>query len=699
MKLFLVIFCVLFSTRSFGAVLDPTLHQILDIYEGKTTRSRAANTAILQSLSLGDTLPSEILVLGKGDVSAVMKYGARVQTKTFRYFTALIPVSSLSSIQNEKAVEFLYYGPPLRPLMDQAFPYVSANQSEAAGYRGDDVIVGVVDTGLDINHQDFLSDNGLSRVLYLWDQTADGSGPENFGYGKEWTKYDIDNGFCTAIDEQFHGTHVTGIAAGSGKRSGGTYRGISPRANIVFVKAVLSLNYVYDAVSYIFFRAQQMNKPCVVNISLGNHYGSHTEYDDYNLAMDDLVNYYGKNGRVIVWAAGNEGATSDGVHTRTNAVSVDTSVPFNYGALPAVVYFWYTNANLTVRLRNNGGTIVLPFTNTSTFSSLATTDFELYSGANPAGEKYVALVLHASSSYFGTWNMDFQQNPAAGQIDGYIANYDPDINNKFNQAWRSGSITSQACQKLALSVGAIVTRTNYTDILGNPHIFPTYNMFDLVYFSSRGPTRDGKNKPDVSAPGAWVIAPYANTPGLSLPSDKRINEFYAILQGTSMAAPVVTGIVAQILEKEPYLTVDDIRQLFINYAKTNDYKPDRNWNGTFGYGIADLSFLTSVNAAQAKIDVSLKNNVMNVTGDKDNQLYVLLRCNSTLIGSTVRAAVYDRNGGLIRDFGSERIDQIKVKEYSWNGKDQFARTVQPGLYFLLVSVDNAVSRYPVLVVR
>lgn len=698
----LVLLLSLSSAVSFAAEFRPYLNLVMNAYDGKTAYSSDRKSSILSSLSLGWSAPSELILFGKGDPSSMLKYGARLQTRTGKYFTAIVPFSSLASLRAETAIDFLEYGPPMEPLMNLAFPYVSANQSEAAGYRGDDVIIGVVDTGLDVNHRDFLSDNGLSRVLYLWDQTSTaGNGPAGFDYGREWTKYDIDNGLCTEVDEGFHGTHVTGIAAGNGNRSSGFYKGISPRANIIFVKMNFSaMGYLLDAVNYVFFRAKQLNKPCVINLSLGNQYGSHTSKDDFNQAMDELVNYYGQNGHIIVWAAGNDGTNVNRVHAQTNLSASGTiDIPFYCGSPSSMyLYFWYDDTNgLDIKISYPSGTTAIDFTNTSSFSLISTSELDLQAGANTSGEKYIALTIHSGNT--GVWNITFS-NHAPIQVDGYINNFSGGLRYfPYNQT--NGTLSGQASQGLAISVGAIVTKNEYTNFLGTVYqqSGTEYTLHGLAGFSSHGPTRDNKNKPEVAAPGSYVVAPYAYTPGWSLPLNERISEYYAVMQGTSMAAPVVTGIIAQLLEKEPYLTAADIRAQFAVYAKTNSAKPLRDWDPLFGYGIADLSFLNAVNAAQAKLDVSLKNNVMNVSGDKDNTLYVLFRSNSSQIGSTVRAAVYDRNGGLVRELANERISQIIVKEYSWNGKDQFARTVQPGLYFLLVTVDNAVSRYPVLIVR
>lgn len=682
-----------FAMQVHSAVFNPFLNQISDLYDGKLSFTAEQKNSVLKSFAFGTVLPSRVLVVGKGDPSALMKYGGKVQTRTLNYFTAFVPLNALDAIRRESEIKFLNYEPRVQKYMDNAYPYVDANQSAAAGYKGDDVIVGVVDTGIDVKHQDFKTENGLSRILYLWDQNVYGTIPYGFDYGAEYTKYDIDNGNCPEYDEEFHGTHVTGIAAGNGNRSSGSYKGISPRANIIFVKLNFdSMGYLLDAVSYIINKARTLNRPCVINLSLGNQSGSHTEYDDFNLAMDDVVNYYGTRGHIIVWAAGNDG-TGQG-HIQTNSIGANTTVNVNYGQSPAYLFFWYTNSSLTFRIRNQVPATVVDWTNSGVVSTLSGTGVSVQCGANDSGEKYIYISITGTT---GTWRIDFTNDSTAGQINGYVANVSS--YNYFNNYSTNGTLSGQASQSLAISVGAMVTKTNYTDINNTVHYYPTYTVGDLAYFSSHGPSRNGKNKPEVVAPGAYIVSVYASTPGYSLLSSEKVNEYYAAMQGTSMAAPVVTGIIAQMLEKETNLTVSDIQQRFQNYTKLNSVKTSRTWDAAFGYGIADLSFLTTVDAAQARLDVSLKNNVMNVTQDKDTQLYILFRSNSSQIGKTVRAAVYDKNGGLVRDFGSTRVNQIAVKEYVWNGKDQFSRTVRPGLYFVQITLDNDTSRYPVLVVR
>ncbi len=92
----------------------------------------------------------------------------------------------------------------------------------AQAYKGDGVVIGIIDTGIDYNHPDFKDASGKTRIKFLWDQVLpDSAPPLPYNYGQEWTATDIDNGKAGAHRSTFesqygHGTHVASVAAGNG---------------------------------------------------------------------------------------------------------------------------------------------------------------------------------------------------------------------------------------------------------------------------------------------------------------------------------------------------------------------------------------------------------------------------------------------------------------------------------------------------
>lgn len=127
-------------------------------------------------------------------------------------------------------------------------------------YKGKNVVMGVIDTGIDITHPDFKDSLGNTRILWIWDHTlaAAGNTPQPYNYGQEFSAADINGGLASATDDiGAHGTHVTGIASSSGGTDT-AFTGVAPEADIISVKLNFNLSdnawltSIADAVNYIF---------------------------------------------------------------------------------------------------------------------------------------------------------------------------------------------------------------------------------------------------------------------------------------------------------------------------------------------------------------------------------------------------------------------------------------------------------------
>ena len=231
--------------------------------------------------------------------------GVEIRSRMGTVTTVNMPKEKIHEIA---ALDFVRYieGPKAaRMHLDAAVPEIGAPTAWAQGYTGEDVIIGIVDTGIDWAHGDFWFDAAKteSKILYIWDQT-DGTGPAPapYGYGTEWTRADIEAGTCTETDDDGHGTHVAGIAASSGKETG-NYKGVAPSANIVFVKTMGWTDAYIDGWNYIVQRAQAEGKPCVISCSWGSYFSSHDEFDPWAQAAD----WCAAQGVQVICSAGNDG--------------------------------------------------------------------------------------------------------------------------------------------------------------------------------------------------------------------------------------------------------------------------------------------------------------------------------------------------------------------------------------------------------
>lgn len=212
----------------------------------------------------------------------------------------------------------------------------------SAGFTGKGVVVGMVDSGLDWDHPDFWSSPSDTRILYIWNQTITPLGgeapPPEFGYGVEYDSSDVIAGTPREVDSTGHGTHVMGAAAGDGSATNGLeppgrYAGLAPEAYIIAVKTTWLDADVVDGVDYIFRRAEALGLPCVVNLSLGSHYGPHDGTGPFEAAIANLTG----PGKIVVGAAGNSGG--DPLHARAVVSGVD-NVSFQApGALYQALFF------------------------------------------------------------------------------------------------------------------------------------------------------------------------------------------------------------------------------------------------------------------------------------------------------------------------------------------------------------------------
>ena len=434
-------------------------------------------------------------------------------------------------------------------------------------YRGKDVVIGIIDTGIDFTHPDFIDSLGNTKVMYIWDQTIGSptNTPANFSYGEEWDSTDINLGVCTHVDPSSyygHGTNVSAMAASNGNATNSHY-GTAPDANLIVVASNFNsanwLGTIADAVEYIYSKADSMGLPCVINISAGTYGGSHDGLDLDALRIDSLMK--AKTGRALVCAAGNAGSHA-AFHLGYD-LSADTSFTwfeFNSsivipGYAPSgCVYFelYADTADFDSALFSFGADLIgTPYQNRGTMQYLSMPGF--YDGSystfidgngifvdsitNSLGQKiadvaigyykvnddetYVMQVIINPDSLHTDYEWSFLTT-GLGKFDvwstsngilGYSDMVDTIPNStvlvdssfyKYPDLLQS-IVGSFTCLPDVITVGNYVNLSSYIDVQGNLQTPIGQPSGELYSSSSKGPTRIGVTKPTVVGPGSTTM--------------------------------------------------------------------------------------------------------------------------------------------------------------------------------------------------
>lgn len=396
-----------------------------------------------------------------------------------------------------------------------------------------------------------------------------------------------------------HGTHAAGSAAGNGRgTSGGTFKGMAPGANIIAVRATrdyvggFGTTDIVNALSFIDQKAQELGLPYVINLSLGGHVGPHDGTTLEERTIDNLVGS-GKPGKAIVVAAGNEG--DEAIHTggtlsQGGNVALQVNVPSGGGVFIADI--WYKGSDTF------GVGFIAPTGASLNPAPVPPGSNKCYQLGNPAVA--IVCITHANNNTYngdkeivfqvisllsGTWQLILRGDSVInGRYDGWILGccgwMNPD-----NQM----RVGMPGTARNAITVGAYTTKNQWTDVDGNPRS-RSATVGDIAAFSSDGPTRDGRLKPEIAAPGQMICSTLsgqslAGSIGSMYPDRSYICQGgrHGISMGTSFAAPHVTGAVALLLSTNRNLDATQLRDMLTSAARRDSFTgatPNNRW----GYG-------------------------------------------------------------------------------------------------------------------
>ncbi len=514
--------------------------------------------------------------------------------------TARIPLARLEYVRRQPFVVSLKPAQSLHPELADTIREIEARQDllppEAVGGQGRDVVIGIVDFGCDFAHRNFRRSDGSTRLLAIWNQNGAANAGSPFSYGTLYDQAAINAaltqanpyaalGYGPRPDQPgapagTHGTHVMDIAGGNGLGSGTP--GVAPEADLVFVDVaasdipwagpdVLTSSFgdsvqLLEALRFIFDFAG--NRPCVVNVSLGTNGGPHDGTTLVEQGIDALLAEVPN--RAVVIAASNSFA--DGIHA-AGRVPQQGSVDLRWQVQDAdwthnECEIWYSgsdrlrlellapdgtqlgllDAGQSGRLTDNAGNVLL---------------FAAHRVDDPNNHDNVIGIFLENTLPAGTWTLRLHavqvQN---GTFHAWIERDDnspsmfvPPHDNRY-------TLGSISCGCHTIVVGSYDAHKS---------------TVPLSWFSSSGPTRDGRTKLELSAPGHNVLAAHSRTgTGVTRKS------------GTSMAAPAVTGVVALLLSEARAhgidLTIDEIRAVLRSSVQASPPDPTAGWDPRYGDG-------------------------------------------------------------------------------------------------------------------
>jgi subtilisin family serine protease len=525
----------------------------------------------------------------------------RVVTRFGSIVTCRIPPSEVFAVRNDPAIVSLKAARTVEPATieyptdSRAHYDIRADRGRARSPdwpRGRGVLVCCLDFGCDVAHEAFRFPNGRTRLVALWDQRAHPrSGVRApYGYGRVFSRADIDRALTrtdpyAALDYHpassdpsgrgSHGTHVMSIAAWSDFGPPGS-EGLAPEGDLAFVHLATSnarnTHDLGDSVRLLealdFVRTIAGARPWVVNLSLGRTSGDHSGRSLVEMAMDFLVAE--APGRAIVQSCGNYYQKQTAAHGRVppgHAVDLEWIVrPDDPSENELEIYY---SGRDRMRLELIAPRRVARYAvDLDHHVALELDGREIgrayHRSHEPlTGNHHIDIILE-SNAPTGLWTARLLgQQISDGRYFAWIERDSPQPN--------AQSMFSFATSSPKYTLGTI--SNGYNTLVTGAYDAGTR---ELASFSSSGPTRDGRTKPDVLAPGTAVVGarstPYGAAPG---------SGGTTLMSGTSMAAPHVTGTVALLFAAaRRKLAVHETRTLVAGTAqKLERLDPDRAGNG------------------------------------------------------------------------------------------------------------------------
>lgn len=578
-----------------------------------------------------------VLTLVQGEESALQGHCLRHQGDIHIVASTLEQLSDMSYSDHISRIEANECNSDIT--LDDAYKHVNVeplwkgSNNLPQAFRGAGTVIGIADIGFDLTHPAFRDDEGNLRISRFWDFL-------NIPEGKEYSETDtypigtyfddkkaiLQQARSTDAEIAYHGTHTLGIATGNS--SGTPLQGMAPEADIYAVNDIVSSNksllperlkdYMNDtftllAFQYIYDYADEQHKPCVISYSIG---GPQSMNDGDLLYKEYLARMTGP-GRIFVASVGNDGAKSGYLPKSSSQTTVGGAIQTN----KTVVYLGVsTPKDLTLRITDykdepiTPHDVVLDMPATATEKGTISPSGLIYGEHNHKEFGNLTLSVFPYQDPFREGRISYDIVVRESSLDTYSERYVVELTGENTEADiflqngslvktpfdasltgaqpNSGNLLRPGSLEEAIGVGASAWRTSYVNTKGSTVNNNHGTNGVRADFSGCGPAVSGLTKPDILAPGVnicsatnsyYPINPLKVTQETTY--EDKTYEWHS-LDGTSMATPMVAGIIALWLEADPTLTRERILNVFAQTA--NHYDASLSYpNNHHGYGEID----------------------------------------------------------------------------------------------------------------
>lgn len=528
----------------------------------------------------------EVIVKYNGNIMDIAdRIPVQIELLSENYAILTLAIPDIPSLYLFPQIEYIELPKILSAFLEASLSASCVNavhSSDDYNLKGNGVIVGIIDSGIDYRHPDFRNHDGTTRIISIWDQTATGTPPRGFQKGVEYTMEEINEalliprGMPSPVpQEDFlgHGTAVTGIAAGNGRTSAMLQQGVAPESSLVIVKLdnlhgllFSQTTDIMRGIKYVSDKAQQMDMPLSINLSYGTNDGSHDGLSLFETYIDEMSV---KWKTVISVASGNEGAASHhyfGKAEQNQTIHVEFFIAPDLPTFPMVLWKNFVdtfNFELISPLGFSSGILthetspgILPIQDSSVFFV-----FGQPTHYSESQEIYFLFQSEERPIESGHWILKvYGKNVIDGRFDAWLPTTEEvSAATGFSRPSPLTTLTLPSTSRNVITVGAYDSRRD-----------------SIAAFSGKGCPRDDIYiKPDLVAPGVGILT-------------TRSGGGYDTFTGTSAAAPFVTGSAALMMEwgivngNDPFLYGQRVKAFLQRGARR---RPDTIYpNCIWGYG-------------------------------------------------------------------------------------------------------------------